>query len=214
MLSSRQRNSSNNSSSSTQRSRSRRSSACRNPRGCRSSSTRRGAAAARAPAAPPAPAVLAVAASTSSSSAHLALSNPMDRDNVRSSQEAHFEDADGNVTVTRTDVVRGDGGSQPPPQCGPRSAALLAKAPSQPKKKSRPLVKGWESDFRNQYEAFKSAASNEQRKLIWKAWTKHQRSLVYGDMERRRARSRENSWVCAQTQDGDVHKKTGPSDRC
>ena len=77
-------------------------------------------------------------------------------------------DADGNVTVTRTDVARAlKVEAKPPqtgPQCGPRSVTLLAKAPSRQRRK----VKDWEPGFRNQYETFKSAASNEYRKLIWK----------------------------------------------
>ena len=96
-----------------------------------------------------------------------------------------------------------------------------------PTKKSRPSINEWEPDFRNQYESFKVAASNEQRKLIWKKWTKHQRSLVYAvsTVARRRLMDTwraeepdergfaENSWVRDQTQDGDVHKNPGPSDR-
>ena len=60
----------------------------------------------------------------------------MDRDNVRSSQEAHFEDADGNVTVTRTDVVRGDGGSQPNHHSADLAAPLYwRKLPANPRRK-------------------------------------------------------------------------------
>ena len=48
-----------------------------------------------------------------------------------------------------------------------------------PTKRGWPNIKEWEPDFRNQCESFKCAASNEQRKIIWEKWTKHQRSLVY-----------------------------------
>ena len=46
-------------------------------------------------------------------------------------------------------------------------------------KRGRPSIEEWEPDFRSQYESFKSAASNDQRKIIWTKWTRHQRSLVY-----------------------------------
>ena len=147
---------------------------------------------------------------------------------VRSSQEVHFEDADGNVTVTRTDVVRAVKVAASQTTTVRTSQRRSTGESSQPPtKKSRPLVKDWEPDFRNQYESFKSAASNEQRKLIWTNWTKHQRSLVYAvsTVARRRLidtwraeepnehNSVEHSWVRDQTQDGDVHKNPGPPDR-
>ena len=82
---------------------------------------------------------------------------------VQSSQEVHVEDGTVTVTVTRTNVVVqrvakvGASQSTTVRTSQGRSTADRSQPPT---KRGWPQIKEWEPDFRNQYESFKSAASN------------------------------------------------------
>ena len=89
---------------------------------------------------------------------------------------------DDTVTSTRTDVVvqravKVEASQTTTVRTSQRRSTGDCSQP--PTKRSRSSIKEWEPDFRNQYESFKCAASNEQRNITWKKWTKHQRSLFY-----------------------------------